>query len=99
MQIERNLILRLENLARLELSEAEREKLQGSLNDILSMVEKLNELDTEGVEPLVYINEDLNMLREDVVKNELARTDALKNAPDATDAFFKVPKVINLTDE
>jgi aspartyl-tRNA(Asn)/glutamyl-tRNA(Gln) amidotransferase subunit C len=96
MQIDKNLILKLETLARLELSDAERNKLQGSLNDILKMVEKLDELNTEGVAPLVYINEDVNVLRDDVVKNELSREDALKNAPAQNGVFFKVPKVIDL---
>ena len=96
MQIDKELILKLETLARLELSEAERNKLQGSLNDILKMVEKLDELNTEGVEPLVYINEDVNVLRDDVVKNELSREDALSNAPSQNGVFFKVPKVIDI---
>jgi aspartyl-tRNA(Asn)/glutamyl-tRNA(Gln) amidotransferase subunit C len=91
MQIDKNLILKLETLARLELSDAERDKLH-----ILKMVEKLDELDTEGVAPLVYINEDVNVLRDDVVKNELTRPDALKNAPAQNGTFFKVPKVIDL---
>lgn len=96
MNVDRALILKLENLARLELSETERTKLTGSLNDILKMVDKLNELNTEGVQPLVYINEDVNILREDVVKNQLSRQDALKNAPDHNGTYFKVPKVIDL---
>jgi aspartyl-tRNA(Asn)/glutamyl-tRNA(Gln) amidotransferase subunit C len=96
MQIDDSLILRLENLARLELSAAERTKLQGSLTDILTMVEQLNTLNTEGVEPLIYINEDVNVWREDVVKYQLDRRDALRNAPDSDGTFFKVPKVIDL---
>jgi aspartyl-tRNA(Asn)/glutamyl-tRNA(Gln) amidotransferase subunit C len=96
MVIDDALILRLENLARLELSAAERTKLQGSLTNILTMVEQLNTLDTEGVEPLVYINEDVNVWREDVVNHQLTRQEALKNAPDSDGSFFKVPKVIDL---
>ncbi len=96
MVVDRQLILKLENLARLELTEAERLKLQGSLTDILTMVDKLEELDTEGVEPLVYINDDINVLREDIVKNQLSQKDALKNAPDHNSVHFKVPKVIDL---
>lgn len=96
MVIDDALILRLENLARLELSAAERTTLQGSLTDILTMVEQLNTLDTEGVEPLIYINEDVNVWREDTVKHQLDRRDALKNAPDSDGSFFKVPKVIDL---
>jgi aspartyl-tRNA(Asn)/glutamyl-tRNA(Gln) amidotransferase subunit C len=96
MNVDRALILKLENLSRLELSETERDTLAGSLNDILKMVDKLNELNTEGVEPLVYINDDSSILRDDVVKNQVSRLDALKNAPDHNGTYFKVPKVIDL---
>ena len=96
MQIDDTLILRLENLARLELSAAERTKMQGSLTDILTMVEQLNTLDTEGVEPLIYINEDVNVWREDTINHQLDRRDALRNAPDSDGTFFKVPKVIDI---
>ena len=58
------------------------------------MVEKMNELDTDNVEPLVYINEQSNVWREDEVKNQVDRTDALRNAPDKNEQFFKVPKMI-----
>jgi aspartyl-tRNA(Asn)/glutamyl-tRNA(Gln) amidotransferase subunit C len=96
MTIDKNLILRLENLARLELNDTERQRLQGSLNDILGMVEQLNALDTEGVEPLIYVNDDTQILREDVAKNEVSQAQALKNAPDQNGTFFKVPKVIDI---
>ncbi|PHN03798.1 Asp-tRNA(Asn)/Glu-tRNA(Gln) amidotransferase subunit GatC [Flavilitoribacter nigricans] len=96
MQIDEKLISRLEHLARLELSGEERAHIQGDLNKILDMVEKLNELDTTNVQPLVYINEEGNVWREDEVRNQLPREKALKNAPDEDGTFFKVPKVIDL---
>ena len=96
VEIDRNLILKLETLSRLELSESERNALQVSLGNILKMVDKLNELNTEGVEPLVYVNEGVSILREDIVKNELAQAAALGNAPDQNGKYFKVPKVIDL---
>ena len=96
MKIDDALVLRLEELSRLELSAPEREKLRKSLNDILAMVEKLNELNTDGVEPLVYINETGSRLRDDTVKNEITQARALQNAPDKNDNYFKVPKVIDL---
>ena len=96
MTIDKQLILRLEHLARLELSEEERSHLQADLNKILEMVEKLQELDTENVAPLTYINEEVNVLREDEVKHQVDRETALSNAPDRNEAFFKVPKVIDL---
>ena len=94
MTIDRNLILKLEHLAKLELSEGERTRVTGDLNNILSMVEKLQEVDTSGVEPLVYINEEVNKLRKDEVKNQVSQEKALSNAPDEDGAYFKVPKVL-----
>jgi len=96
MKVDEALISKLEELARLELSETEKQQLQGDLENILEMVEKLQELDTENVDPLIYISEASNVLRSDKVKNQLDRQKALDNAPDHTDEFFKVPKVIDL---
>ena len=98
MEVNEQLILKLENLARLELSAAERQQLVGDLGNILNMVEQLNTLDTEGVAPLVYVSDEVNVWREDTVKNELPRENALVNAPDANAAFFKVPKVIQTSE-
>ena len=97
MQIDRSLILRLENLTRLELSETERDRLTRDLNEILEMVEKLQELDTDGVNPLTYINEEEeNVWREDQVTGQVSRDEALANAPRHDGSFFRVPKVIDL---
>ncbi|MCI4651206.1 Asp-tRNA(Asn)/Glu-tRNA(Gln) amidotransferase subunit GatC [Phaeodactylibacter sp.] len=94
MKIDESLILKLEQLARLQLSTAERTAIQGDLNRILEMVEKLEELNTEGIEPLTYVNEDVNVLREDAVRSQTERADALRNAPDQDGEYFRVPKVI-----
>ncbi len=83
------------NLARLKFDETELENFTHQLNDILSYMEKLNELDTENVEPLSHPIENTNVFREDIVKPSIERELALKNAPDKTDEFFVVPKVIN----
>ena len=96
MQIDNELVSRLEHLARLELSEEERKQMQTDLNKILTMVEKLQELPTDGVEPLVYLNPDTNVWRKDEVAHQVKREDALKNAPDQDGTYFKVPKVIDL---
>jgi aspartyl-tRNA(Asn)/glutamyl-tRNA(Gln) amidotransferase subunit C len=94
MEVNKDLILKLENLTRLELSEQERENIQHDLSNILKMVDKLNELDTNRVEPLVYISEEVNVWREDEVKHEINNVDALRNAPTSQAPYFKVPKVI-----
>ncbi len=94
MQIDTTLISRLEKLARLQLDDAERAKLTGDLQRILNMVDKLQELDTTGVAPLVYLNEEVNALRDDETANQLTRDEALQNAPKHDGQFFRVPKVI-----
>lgn len=96
MQIDNTLISKLENLARLELSEEERQKIQQDLNAILEMVAKLESLDTNEVEPLVYLNPDVNVWRTDEVKDQVDQAAALKNAPNQDGTYFKVPKVIDL---
>ena len=94
MKVDKNLISKLEKLARLDLSEQEKQELEGDLNNILKMVAKMEEVDTSQVEPLVYISEEVNILRKDEVKNQLDREAALSNAPKQDGQYFKVPKVI-----
>ncbi len=82
------------SLARLEFTGAEKEKLVQQLNEILAYMEKLNELDTTKVEPLSHVIELSNVFREDSLIPSLPREEAMKNAPDTSEKFFKVPKVI-----
>lgn len=82
------------DLARLKFNDEELEKFTEQLNEILSYVAKLNELDTSNVEPLSHPVEGSNVFREDIVKPSIDREEALKNAPDKNELFFKVPKVI-----
>ena len=96
MQIDKDLILKLEKLSRLKLSDTERTTIQKDLSSIIGMVEKLQELDLSEVEPLVYITDEVNVLRKDEVKHQVDRAKALSNAPDNNDAYFKVSKVIDL---
>lgn len=95
MQLDKDLISRLEKLARLQLSDPERDQLTGDLQSILDMVDRLRELDTTGVEPLVYLNDQGNVWREDEVGRQLRPEQALQNAPQHDGQFFRVPKVIN----
>jgi|ERR1041385_7790017 aspartyl-tRNA(Asn)/glutamyl-tRNA(Gln) amidotransferase subunit C len=81
-------------LARLEFTEAEKEKFTHQLNKILAYMEKLNELDTKNVEPLSHVIELSNVFRDDIVKPSHPREEMLKNAPEKSEEFFKVPKVI-----
>jgi len=81
-------------LARLKFSKEELENFTHQLNQILEYMEKLNELDTKNIEPLSYPIGGNNIFREDELKPSINREQALKNAPDRDDGFFKVPKVI-----
>jgi len=81
-------------LARLELSDEEKEQFTHQLNQILTYVEKLKELDTTNVEPLSHVVDLSNRFREDRVEPGLTSEEALRNAPSKTDKYFKVPKVI-----
>ena len=81
-------------LAKLRFKDEELEKFTEQLNEILAYVEKLNELDTTNIEPLSHPVEGSNVFREDAVKPSIDREEALRNAPNRSELFFKVPKVI-----
>jgi aspartyl-tRNA(Asn)/glutamyl-tRNA(Gln) amidotransferase subunit C len=87
---------KISNLARLEFNPADEAKLMADLNKILDWVAMLQEVDTEGVEPLIHLSEEINVFRPDEVRNELARKNALLNAPQKDEEYFKVPKVLDI---
>lgn len=95
MKIDRSTVDKLADLARLEFDEKGKEEIIGDLNRILTLIEKLDELDTTHVEPLIYMNNEVNVLREDEVKQDISQHEALKNAPKKDSDYFKVPKVIH----
>lgn len=94
MKVNKELVEKLADLSKLEFSPEEQAHVIDDLSNMLNFIDKLNELDVEGVEPLVYVNEDTNSLREDIVKMEITKEEALKNAPLADSDYFKVPKVL-----
>ena len=94
MEVNIELVEKIAHLSRLQFSETEKKAIQADLQQMIQFVEKLNELDTTGVEPLLHMSPQVNMLREDIVKDSISRQEALKNAPVHDDRFFKVPKVI-----
>lgn len=94
MTVNKDTLNYLAKLSRLELEEGEKDQLLNDLNNILAFVEQLKEVDTTNVEPLIFMNEDANEMREDIIKQETTQTDALRNAPVKNDSYFLVPKVI-----
>lgn len=98
MKISKEDVLKVATLANLELSEAEVDSYRGHLDDILTYIDKLNELDTTGVEPLTQVvaaSEDDSALREDVIVRADIIAEVLEGAPDPEAPYFRVPKVID----
>jgi aspartyl-tRNA(Asn)/glutamyl-tRNA(Gln) amidotransferase subunit C len=95
MEVNDALIDNLSNLARLKFDVADKEEIKKDLQRMITFVEKLNELDTTGIEPLLHMSGGLNILREDVPQGSVSREKALQNAPSTDGIYFKVPKVIS----
>ena len=94
MSVTKDEVKYIASLSRLEFNESELEDFTNEFNQILNYIDKLNELDTENIEPLSHPIEKKNVFREDKLVASINRDEAIKNAPDKTDEYFKVPKVI-----
>jgi aspartyl-tRNA(Asn)/glutamyl-tRNA(Gln) amidotransferase subunit C len=94
MEVNDELINNLSNLACLEFNTGEKDEIKKDLERMISFVEKLNELETTGVEPLLHMGDEINALRADLVQGSSSRPEALRNAPSTDGIYFKVPKVI-----
>ena len=94
MKLDLSTVDRIAHLARLEFKGEDKEHILQDMNKMLNFVEKLNEIDTENVEPLIYMMDDENVMREDVVVQEITKEEGLKNAPKRDSDYFRVPKVI-----
>jgi aspartyl-tRNA(Asn)/glutamyl-tRNA(Gln) amidotransferase subunit C len=96
MNIDTETVQKIAHLARLEFHESDLENMKEDLGKILDFMKKLNELDTENVEPLIYMSKEMNILRSDREIQEISHEEALKNAPKRDSDYFRVPKVIDL---
>ncbi len=94
MKITREEVEHVAHLARLNLTESELEKMTSHLGTILAYVDKMEELDTSGVEPTTHAFSISNAFRDDVEKESLSQKAALANGPDENGEFFVVPKII-----
>lgn len=94
MKVTDALVDKLAHLSRLQFSETEKAEIKNDLQRMIQLVEKLDELGLEGVEPMLFMSEEVNVLREDEIRGSISREEALKNAPLHDEQFFKVPKVI-----
>jgi aspartyl-tRNA(Asn)/glutamyl-tRNA(Gln) amidotransferase subunit C len=94
MEVNDAMVTKLASLSRLHFDDAGKDAIKNDLQKMIAFVEKLNELDTTGVEPLLHMSNNINVLREDEVKGSISREEGLKNAAVSDGEFFKVPKVI-----
>ena len=96
MQVDKSTIQKIAHLSRLYFNEQDEQKMLDSLNNIISWMEKLKELDTTEVEALTHMTAEVNALRPDVVQNVLPHEKGLLNAPRKDSDYFRVPKVVDI---
>jgi aspartyl-tRNA(Asn)/glutamyl-tRNA(Gln) amidotransferase subunit C len=94
MKVNREVLDKMAHLARLEFDDRDAEKMMGDMTAIVSWVEKLNEVDTTGIEPLTTMSHEVNSLREDQAQPTPGCDEVLKNAPLKNEDYFRVPKVL-----
>lgn len=94
MDVNDTLIDKLAHLSRLEFAESEKQEIKSDLGKMIGFFDKLNELDTNGVKPLLHMSENVNIFRKDEVRGQISSEEVFRNAPVHDDQFFKVPKVI-----
>ena len=94
MKIDEATVDKIAHLARLKFDGEAKGQIINDMNNMLAFVEKLNELDTANVQPLIYMNDEVNVLREDEVIHDITQAEALKNAAKHDSDYFKAPKVI-----
>jgi aspartyl-tRNA(Asn)/glutamyl-tRNA(Gln) amidotransferase subunit C len=94
MKLDVETLQKIAHLSRLEINEKDTDQMLRDMSNMLTFVEKLNEVDTDGVAPLTTMSHEINNLREDVAKVQLTHDEVLSNAPKKDEDYFRVPKVL-----
>jgi len=94
MEVNDELVDKLANLARLEFGADEKASIKEDLRKMIGFIESLGQVDTTGIEPLLHMTGEVNVLRDDIVEGQITAAAALQNAPEHDRQFFLVPKVI-----
>jgi len=95
MKITEEIVDHIAHLARLEFEGADKDAIRSDMENIIAFMDRLNELDTENVEPLIFMSDEVNRLREDVAQVTITQKEALKNAPKKDSDYFRIPKVLD----
>jgi len=94
MKLDLETLQKIAHLSRLEISEKDNDQMLRDMSNMLTFVEKLNEVNTDGVAPLTTMSHEINSLRDDVAKVDLTHDEVLSNAPKKDEDYFRVPKVL-----
>ena len=94
MKLDKNTVKRIADLSKLEFTSDETTAILKDMNQMLEFIDKLKELDTTNIDPLIHMTEDENILREDDAITGASQQEALKNAPSKDSTYFKIPKVL-----
>ena len=95
MKINKEIITKLSSLSKLKFSKEEAELISEDLSKMVNFINQLNELETDGIEPLIHMNEEINNWREDKLGNNFNQEKALANSPVKDSTYFKLPKVLD----
>ena len=95
MNINQNVISKLARLSKLKFNEDEMKLISNDLSKMLDFINQLQDLDTEGTDPLIHVNEEINNWREDKVQGMISQEEALSNSPVKDGTYFKLPKVLD----
>ena len=95
MEINQNVISKLASLSKLKFNEDEMKLISNDLSKMLEFINQLQDLDTEGIDPLIHVNEEINNWREDQVQGMISQEEALSNSPVKDGTYFKLPKVLD----
>lgn len=95
MKITEETVDHIAHLARLEFTGESKIAVMEDMQNIIGFMDKLSEVDTEGIEPLIFMSDEINVLREDVAEVSVTQKEALKNAPKHDSDYFRIPKVLS----
>jgi aspartyl-tRNA(Asn)/glutamyl-tRNA(Gln) amidotransferase subunit C len=95
VNINKNVISKLARLSKLKFNEDEMKLISNDLSKMLDFINQLQDLDTEGIDPLIHVNEEINNWREDQVQGMISQEEALSNSPVKDGTYFKLPKVLD----
>ena len=95
MKITDEIVEHIAHLARLEFIGEEKQEIKQDMEKIINFMDALNSVDTSGIEPLIFMSDEVNVLREDVAVETILKNDALKNAPKKDSDYIRIPKVLN----